>query len=79
MKMGTTVIHWEFTRGGERLSCQVDRDPESGAFAVALVAYKGLRRASSGTFRAVAAALRRHAMIADYLRSSGWKLETYTR
>ncbi|HXT68862.1 MAG TPA: hypothetical protein VN700_03860 [Vicinamibacterales bacterium] len=73
------VIHWEFTRGTERVICQVERDATSGAFAVALVACRGLRRASIGTFQAVAAALRRHAAVANELRSAGWKLAAYTR
>jgi len=74
-----SVLYWEFTRGGERVSCQIDRDPASGAFAVALVAYRDLRRASIGTFRAVAAALRRHAVVANELRAAGWKVAQYTR
>ena len=78
-RMSSTVVHWEFTRGDERVSCQVDRDPESGVFAVALVAYKDLQRVSLEKFEAVASALRRHAMLAADLRGSGWKLATYTR
>jgi hypothetical protein len=72
------VIHWEFTRGRERIICEVDRNPD-GAFAVVLVACRSLRRASAGTFGAIADALRRHADVANKLRSSGWKLAAYTR
>lgn len=72
------VLCWEFTRGDERVSCQIDRDPQTGTFGVALVTLKDLRRASVESFHAVAAAFRRHAMLASDLRGSGWKLAAYT-
>jgi len=78
------IIRWEFTRGNQRISCQVDRQTERGtgaAFAVALVPFPQAPRPSSQTFdfEAVAPALQRHAMLADALRSTGWKLVAYTR
>jgi hypothetical protein len=72
------VVHWEFTRGRERLCCQVARDGQSGAFAVMVIVYRDLHRASVETFQAAAPALRRHAMLAANLRASGWTLAAYT-
>jgi hypothetical protein len=72
------MLRWEFTRGHERVRCQVDHDPRTGAFAVALVMCRDLRRASAETFQAASAALRHHARIASELRDSGWKLSGYT-
>jgi hypothetical protein len=72
------VLCWEFTRGDERISCQIARDPRTGTFGVALVTLKDLRRASVDTFHAAAAAFRRHATLASDLRGAGWKLAAYT-
>jgi hypothetical protein len=72
------VLRWEFTRGSERVRCQVDHDPGTGAFAVAVVMCRDLRFASVGTFHAVGAALRQHAKLAAELRASGWTLAAYT-
>jgi hypothetical protein len=73
-----TMIRWEFMRGRDRLTCQVDREPGTGQFAVAIVPHRCLQWASIETFKAVAAALRRHASVASQLRASGWKLVAYT-
>jgi hypothetical protein len=74
----SNVIDWEFTRGRDRLSCRVERDPVSGMFAVVVVTYRDLQRASLETFHACAQALRRHAALAADLRESGWTLAAYT-
>ena len=74
----STVVRWEFTRGDERVSCQIERDLDTGIFAVALVKCLDLERASLETFRAGVAAFRRHAILATALRASGWKLAAYT-
>ena len=73
----TTLLRWEFTRGRERVSCEIDRDLRTGAFAV--VTFSDVRRKSLETFEAVAAAFRRHASLASDLRGAGWKLSAYTR
>jgi hypothetical protein len=78
----STIIRWEFSRGTERVSCQVDSKAERGtgaAFDVALVPSRRLRQQAGETFDSVAAALRRHAMLASSLRDSGWRLVGYTR
>jgi len=72
----SSLVNWEFTRGANRLSCRVDRDPVSGAFAVAVTT--GLRPVSVESFHAVAGALGRHAALASALRASGWKVAGYT-
>ena len=72
-----TLLRWEFMRGDERLSCEIDRDPNTGTFAV--VIFNDLRRASVETYQAVASAFRRHARLVSDLRGSGWKLSAYTR
>jgi hypothetical protein len=76
------IIRWEFTRGNQRISCQVGRQAERGtraAFEVALVPFPNRARPSTQTFDAVAPALRRHALLADALRTDGWKLVAYTQ
>jgi hypothetical protein len=75
-----TLIRWEFVRGEERMSCEVDRstDGQDGAFAVIGLPYQRLQRATVEVFQSVTAALRRHAALASDLRASGWKLVAYT-
>ena len=75
-RIPTILLRWEFTRGRERVSCQIDRDPQTGEFAV--VSWSDLRRASFETFQMLAAAFRRHARVAADLRGAGWKLSSYT-
>jgi hypothetical protein len=78
----STIIRWEFSRGHERVSCQVDSKAERGAgaaFDVALVPSSRLVDEASETFDSVAPALRRHAMLASSLRDTGWRLVAYTR
>ena len=73
------IINWEFARGQERMSCRIDRGSDTaGVFAVALVPYRHLQRATVETFEAAAAAFGRHATLATDLRNSGWKLVGYT-
>ena len=76
---GLTLIRWELTRGRRRLVCQVDREPDSNAFAVIVMSYRNLRRAYVEHFGAVTAALGRHAMLAARLRADGWSVGAYTR
>jgi hypothetical protein len=77
----STIIRWEFSRGHERVSCQVDSNERGAgaAFDVALVPSRRRRHQDSETFDSVAPALRRHAMLASSLRDSGWRLVGYTR
>ena len=74
----STMVRWEFMRGHDRVTCQVDREPGTGQFAVAIVPHRRLQWASIETYRAVFAALRRHAAVVSQLRASGWKLVAYT-
>ena len=79
------IVRWEFTRGRQRICCQVDHQAERGtgaAFEVALVPFPNRPSApadTAETFYAVAPALRKHAMLANALRATGWKLVAYTR
>lgn len=76
-----TVIRWEFIRGDERISCQVDRGAmghDSDTFAVIERPHQRLKRATVEVFQSATAALRRHAAIAADLRAMGWKLVAYT-
>jgi hypothetical protein len=73
-----TMVRWELMRGHDRVTCQVDRDPGTGEFAFAIVPHRRVQWASIETYRAVAAALRRHASVVSQLRASGWKLVAYT-
>ena len=74
-----TVIRWEFVRGEERMSCEVDRSADQdGLFAVIGLPYQRLQRATVEVFQSATAALRRHAALASDLRANGWKLVAYT-
>ena len=76
-----TVIRWEFMRGDERMTCQVDRAAdgrEAGVFAVIGLPYERLQKATVEVFQSAVAALRRHAALAADLRATGWKLVAYT-
>ena len=75
-----TLLRWEFVRGNERMTCEVDRsaDGQEGLFAVIGLPYQRLQRASVEVFQSATAALRRHAALAADLRANGWKLVAYT-
>lgn len=76
-----SVIRWEFTRGHDRVICQVEQEPTTTRetrFAVAVLPLQNLEHATRETFDAVATALRRHAAWALQLRAAGWKLSAYT-
>ena len=75
-----TVLRWEFVRGEERMTCEVDRsaDGQDGLFAVIGLPYQRLQRATVEVFQSATAAFRRHAALASDLRASGWKVVGYT-
>jgi len=73
---GQTIVRWEFTRDGERVTCQVKQNARTGAFAVLM--YSDLQRASMEVFQVAAVAFRRVATMAAELRASGWKLDGTT-
>jgi hypothetical protein len=75
-----TVLRWEFVRGEERMSCEVDQsaDGQDGVFAVVGLPYQRLQRATVEVFQSATGALRRHAALASDLRANGWKLVAYT-
>ena len=74
-----TVLRWEFVRGEERMSCEVDRSADQdGLFAVIGLPYQRLQRATVEVFQSATAAFRRHAALASDLRANGWKLVAYT-
>jgi hypothetical protein len=76
-----TVIRWEFTRGHDRVVCQIEREStpaRDARFAVAVLPFQNLQHATRENFDAVAAALRCHAALALDLRAAGWKLSAYT-
>lgn len=72
------MVRWELMRGRDRVTCQVDREPGTGRFAFAIVPHRRLQWTSIETYKAVAAALGRHASVVSQLRASGWKLVAYT-
>ena len=76
-----TVIRWEFMRGTERMSCQIDRAMDglgAATYAVIGLPYERLKRASVEVFQSATAAFRCHAALATDLRATGWKLVSYT-
>jgi hypothetical protein len=75
-----TIMRWEFARGPERLSCQIDCDEVSrddGTFAVTLVPHRSFQRATIEVVQGVSKALSHHALLASGLRAAGWKLVAY--
>jgi hypothetical protein len=73
------LLDWEFRRGGDRVSCVIDRDQCSGEFGVALVKNRERApRAPIEKFERMVGALTCHATLASHLRDTGWTRVLYT-
>ncbi|HEY2850830.1 MAG TPA: hypothetical protein VGI97_13190, partial [Gemmatimonadaceae bacterium] len=60
------------------LTCQLDREGQQSAYTLSLVPHWDLRQVASESFDAGVSAFRRHAAIAQQLRSQGWTLAAYS-
>lgn len=72
------ILRWVFQRGNRLLTCQLDREGHQASYTLSLVPHWEVREAVSETFDAGVSAFRRHAAIADRLRSQGWTLAAYS-
>ncbi len=72
------LLRWVFQRDNQLLTCQLDREGHQAPYTLSLVPHWDVRQAMTETFEAGVGAFRRHAAIADQLRSQGWTLAAYS-
>ena len=72
------ILRWVFQRDNRLLTCQLDREGDRASYTLSLVPHWDVRQAVSETFDAGVGAFRRHATLADQLRSQGWTLAAYS-
>ena len=72
------LLRWVFQRENRLLTCQLDKEGHQAAYTLSLVPHWDVRQAASETFEAGVSAFRRHAVVADQLRSQGWTLAAYS-
>jgi hypothetical protein len=72
------LLRWVFQRGNRLLTCQLDRESRHASYTLSLIPHWDLRQAASETVEAGVSAFRRHAALADQLRTQGWTLASYT-
>jgi len=71
------LLRWVFQRENRLLTCQLDREGRQSSYTLSLVPHWDLRQSVSETLGAGVGAFRRHAIVADRLRSQGWTLAAY--
>jgi len=71
------LLRWVFQRENRLLTCQLDREGRQSSYTLSLVPHWDLRQSVSETLGAGVSAFRRHAIVADRLRSQGWTLAAY--
>ena len=72
------LLRWVFQRENQLLTCQIEREGRQSAYTLSVVPHWDVRQAAAETFDAGVSAFRRHAAIADQLRSRGWTLAAYS-
>ena len=72
------LLRWVFQRENQLITCQLDREGRQSAYTLSLVPHWDVRRAVSENFDAGVSAFRRHATVAEQLRSQGWTLAAYS-
>jgi hypothetical protein len=72
------LLRWVFQRGNQLLTCQLDREDLQASYSLSLVPHWDVKQTVSETFGAGVSAFRRHAAIAEALRSQGWTLAAYS-
>jgi hypothetical protein len=76
-KRSIRLLRWVFQRENRLLTCQLDRKDHHASYVLSLVPHWDVRQAVSESYDAGVNAFRRHAAIADQLRSQGWTLAAY--
>jgi len=72
------LLRWVFQKNNRLLTCQLDREGHRSSYTLSLVPHWDVRQAVSETFDAGVSAFRRHATVAEQLRSQGWTLAAYS-
>jgi hypothetical protein len=72
------LLRWVFQKNNRLLTCQLDREGHRSSYTLSLVPHWDVRQAVSETFDAGVSAFRRHATVAEQLRSHGWTLAAYS-
>ena len=72
------LLRWVFQRDNRFLTCQLDREGHQASYTLSLVPHWDVRESVSESFAAGVGAFRRHAAIAEQLRSEGWALAAYS-
>ena len=72
------LLRWVFQRDNQLLTCQLDREGHRSSYTLSLVPHWDVKDTVSETFDAGVNAFRRHAAVADQLRTQGWTLAAYT-
>ena len=72
------LLRWVFQRENRLLTCQLDREGHQASYTLSLVPHWDVTDTVSETFDASVNAFRRHAAVADELRSQGWALAAYS-
>jgi hypothetical protein len=72
------LLRWVFQRKNQLLTCELDCEGHQTSYTLSLVPHWDVRQAASETFEAGVSAFRRHAVVAEQLRSQGWTLAAYS-
>jgi hypothetical protein len=72
------LLRWVFQRENRLLTCQLEREGQQASYTLSLVPHWDVKDTVSETFDAGVNAFRRHAAVADQLRTQGWTLAAYT-
>lgn len=72
------LLSWVFQRGDRLLTCEIDHRPEDASFVLSFVPHWDTKAVSMERFEKSTSAFRRHAVIAESLRNSGWTVTEYT-
>jgi hypothetical protein len=69
------VLRWDFRRGAQVLTCQVERTQGNRAdYAVCIVPHWDVAQSAVESFDSVTGAFQRHADVAMQLRDNGWQV-----
>ena len=71
------LLRWVFQRNNQLVTCQLDCEGRRSSYTLSLVPHWDVRQAATETFDAGVSAFRRHAAVAQQLRSQGWTLAAY--
>lgn len=77
-KRASDILRWQFRMQNRLLTCGIARSANAG-FNVVTLPHWDITKATVETFTNPASALRRHAVIAERLRSAGWSIASYTQ